>query len=190
MIVRSALAQLASIATLAMLAGCSTTGWRAREIDGSSQAALETSITSLQERLAPRRRADLETSLAIIWLRQTSAGAGDADSDGSIDVNEIRALQQAAEDVFTDVRRGVWSFAVAERDGGGADYARQLDGLTYHEVIDLAAATRGDVFLHAVREQKLTAQCRGLRQVPRQPNVWTDEPFDSAIVSRHCRTRR
>jgi hypothetical protein len=188
MIVRSTSARLASIVTLAMLTGCSTTGWRAQEIDGSSQPAFETSVTSLQERLAPRRRAEFETSLAIVWLRQNSVGAGDADSDGSIDVNEMRALQQAAEDVFADVRRGV--FAFAEHEASGADYARQLDGLTYDGVIDLAAATPGDVFLNAVRDEKLLIQCKGWRQVPGKQNTWTNERFPSAVISRRCRARR
>ena len=171
MIVRCAFARLASMVTLAALTGCSTTGWRAQEIDGSSQRALE-------------------TSLAIIWLRQTSVGAGDADSDGSIDVNEVRALQQSAEDVFTDLRRGVFSFAVAERDASGADYAKQLDGLTYGEVIDLAAATPGDVFLNAVRDEKLATQCRGWREVAGKQNTWTNERFPSAVISRRCKARR
>jgi DNA-binding protein Fis len=183
-------ARFASIAMLALLAGCSAAGWRAQEIDGSSQPAFEASVTSLQERLAPHRRAELETSLAIIWLRRTSAGAGDTDSDGSVDVNEIRVLQQAAEHVFEDVRRGVFAFTTEDNPAAGAEYVRQLDGLSYDDVIDLAAATSGEVLLDAVREQELDNQCRGLRRVAGSPDTWTDDKFRSAVISKHCRTRR
>jgi hypothetical protein len=87
------MSRLTLIMTVAIVTGCSTTGWRAQKIDGSSLATLEKSVVSLQQRLSSRRRADLEAALAVIWLKNAAVGAGDLDSDGRVDLNEVRALQ-------------------------------------------------------------------------------------------------
>jgi hypothetical protein len=167
--------------TIAMLAGCSSIGWRAQEIDGSSAAAFERSVASLQGRLTPRRRAELETALAIIWLRTTGDGAADRNSDSFVDVNEIRALQVTAEDTLTEIRRGVFAASSLERSAQAADYLKQLDGLSHYEVTSLAAATSGEVFLAAVKERRAAAQCEDVRVDPKA--------IKSSFMLRYCARR-
>jgi hypothetical protein len=184
--------RLALMACLAALAGSAAAGERSQRIDGSSPAMFEQSVGSLQERLSPRRRAKFETSLAIIWLRTTTEGGGDLNADGSVDMSEIRALQQLGDDVLAEIRRGVFVYAVGEREANAADYVGQLDGLGYHGVLDLADATSGAVFLQAVRRPPQNLRCRGLRQRADSRYTLVSEPptLKSAIGSRLCQARR
>jgi hypothetical protein len=184
--VKRLVAALGALVVVAVPSVCSAAGWRALRIDGSSQAALERSVGSLQEGLTQRRRAKLESALAIIWFRQGSADAGDTNSDGRVDLNEVRDLQRAADDLLTDIRRGVFVFTLARRDARAADYVEQLDGLGYRDVIDLAAPTSGDVFLTAVRQETLDLRCRGLRRRAGADYALTDDRLKSGFMSRFC----
>jgi hypothetical protein len=140
---------------------------------------------SLQQRLPSRRRAELETALAILWLRSAVVGAGDLDSDGRVDLNEVRALQDAAEDVLTDLKRGVFVASIEEGADTADGYAKQLDGLGYDGVIRLAAPTSGDVFADAVRQQRAEMRCSGVRRVPGS-SAARQEPIKSPVLSRYC----
>jgi uncharacterized protein (AIM24 family) len=183
------MARLALIMALA-IAGCSTAGWRTQRIDGTSRSAFEESVTSLQGRLPPRRRAEFDTALAVIWMRDATVGGGDLDSDGRVDVDEIRALQRVAEGVLADMRRGVFVSALKEDAGNLNAYLRQLDGLGYDDVIGLAAPTSGDVFTDAVRQRELEIRCGGWRQVQSGPrNVYRQESIKSPVMSRYCAGR-
>jgi hypothetical protein len=182
-------ATLAAIAVVAVPSVCSAAGWRGLRIDGSTPAAFERSVGSLQERLTKRRRAKLEAALAIIWFRQTSADAGDTNSDGLVDVVEVRELHRTADDVLTDIRRGVFMSTTAARDAGAADYIEQLGGLAYHDVIDLAAATPGDVFLTAMRREADRVRCSGLRKRAGSEHMLTDDRLKSSFTSRYCARR-
>lgn len=171
--------RLALLMTVAMVAGCSTAGWRSQRIDGSSQPAFERSVALLQERLPSRRRADFETSLAVIWLRDAIAGAGDVDADGDVDVAEARALMDAADRVLTDIRRGVFIAELEERGDSVDGYVNQLGGLRYDEIIELADLTSGDVFIDAARGQQKGARCREWKREP--------PPIKAPVMSRYCR---
>src|SRR5262245_23639442 len=101
------MSRLALMMALAFLVGCSSAGWRAQRIDGNTESSFERSVGVLQQTLPARRREDFEVALAVLWLRSSAAGDGDADSDGLVDVNEMKALQQLSEEVLTDIKRGV-----------------------------------------------------------------------------------
>lgn len=171
--------RLALLMSVAMLAGCSTTGWRSQKIDGSSQPAFERSVALLQERLPSRRRADFETSLAVIWLRDATVGAGDLDSDGDVEVDEARALMDAADRALTAIRRGIFVAELEERGDSVDRYVKRLGGLRYEEVIELADLTSGGVFIEAARGQQKGARCRRWHRAP--------PPIKSPVMSRYCR---
>jgi hypothetical protein len=57
------------------LAGVAQAGWRSLRIDGSSQAAFETSVAALQEELSPAHRQVFDLALLDIWLRGTQDDA-------------------------------------------------------------------------------------------------------------------
>jgi hypothetical protein len=179
------MSRLTLIMTAAIVTGCSTTGWRAQKIDGSSPSTLEVSVVSLQQSLPSRRRAELETALAVIWLRNAAVGAGDLDSDGRVDLNEVRALQAAAEDVLTDLKRGVFVASIQEGADTAGGYAKQLNGLGYDAIIRLADPTSGDVFADAVRQQRAESRCSGVRQVPGS-SAARQESIKSPVISRYC----
>lgn len=98
-------------------------------------------------------------------------------------------LQRAADDVLTDIRRGVFMSTRAARDAGAGDYIEQLGGLAYHDVIDLAAATPGDVFLTAMRREADNVRCSGLRRRAGSQHELTDDRLKSGFVSRFCARR-
>ena len=174
--------RLTLILSFCILASCSTGGWRAQRIDGSSTSVFEVSVGSLQEQLPSRRRAELETALAVIWIRNTTVDAGDANSDGRVDVGEIRTLRATADDVLTDIRRGVFAGTVQERGPAGVAYVKQLDGLRYEDVIGLAATTSGYVFMRAATKERAQRQCRNGRD-----REWRSKP--PAVMSRYCARR-
>jgi len=115
-------------------------------IDGSSAANFEASVAALQRGLPSRRREDFEIALAVIWTSNALGPSGldqDGDGDGDADVIDSQTLAKNTYDLLTDIQRGdvLSSIERRERKGGkytAADYVRQLDGLGYDEVLDLA----------------------------------------------------
>jgi hypothetical protein len=175
------MSRLTLILACSIGAGCSTGGWRAQKINGNSPSAFETSVVSLQEQLPLRRRAEFETALAVIWMRSATLDAGDANSDGRVDMQELRALEAVADDVLTDIRRGVFAGSVPERGGAAANYLRQLDGQRYEDVIGLATITSGTVFAAAARTARDQTRCRNVKR------DWRSEPtsFMAKFCARH-----
>jgi len=139
-------------------------------------------VGSLQEQLPSRRRAELETALAVIWIRNATADAADANSDGLVDVGEIRTLRATADDVLTDIKRGVFAGTIQERGPAGAAYVKQLDGLRYEDVIGVAATTSGYVFARAVTKERAQLRCRNGRD-----REWRSKP--PAVMSKFCARR-
>jgi hypothetical protein len=136
---------------------------RAQLIDGSTPATFEASVVLLQNELRAPRRGDFETALAVIWIRNT-ADSGDFDSDGDMDLDDIRLLEADAYDLLTQIRRGNVVSAIEERARGGdqytaADYFQQLDGLGYDEVLSLAGRPSSETYLVAQRSARAQASC-------------------------------
>lgn len=177
------MSRLALIVALTVLAGCSSTGWRTQKIDGSSAGTFERSVGLLQEGLPARRRAEFEVALAVIWMRSNAVGAGDINSDGRVDVDETRELQRLSEGVLTDIKRGVFVSAAQARGQDPGSYVQRLHGLSYDDVMSLADATDGVVFIAEVREREKLARCRGWRRVS---DVYVREPIRSPVISRFC----
>lgn len=119
-----------------VLAGCaSTSGWRALRIDGSNQSSFEESVALFQQELSPKRRDLFEISLVAVWLADT-AGAGDFDHDGDVDDDDANSL-------LRNVQNGTLVAAIQVSEENERSYAadgvyRQLDGLGYEEVLNLA----------------------------------------------------
>lgn len=118
--------------------------WRDRRIDGSSEAKFESSVAQLQNSLPPRRREDFDIALAVIWLSESHGSAGlDLDGNGDVDHADLRLLTDETMDLLPDIQRGDLLPAIEKRVTGNgqytaASYVRQLNGLTYEEVFDLA----------------------------------------------------
>jgi hypothetical protein len=119
--------------------------WRDRRIDGSSGAKFESSVAQLQNSLPPRRREDFDIALAVIWLSESLGSAGlDLDGNGDVDHADLRRLADETMDLLPDIQRGDLLPTIEKRAAGSggrytaASYVRQLDGLTYEEVFDLA----------------------------------------------------
>jgi hypothetical protein len=119
--------------------------WRDQRIDGSSEAGFESSIAALQNSLPRRRREDLDIALALIWMTDSLGSAGlDLDHDGHVDRVDMRLLADRTKDLLADIERGDLLMSIDKRatnSSGGyttANYLRQLDGLRYDEVLDLA----------------------------------------------------
>lgn len=135
---------------------------RTRRIDGSSPTRFEASVAALQNELRGRRREDFDVALAVIWVSNTVDS--DFDDDGDTDLDDMRLLEQDADDLLTNIRRGNVASAIEERAEIGdeytaADYFKQLDGLGYDEVVSLAGRPSGESYRAAVRRLGAEAQC-------------------------------
>jgi hypothetical protein len=133
---------------------------RDRQIDGTSAASFERSVAQLQSKLSQRRRDEFELALAIIWISNTADPTDvDRDADADVDVLDIRKMKEDALDLLTDIRRGNLVSAVENRakkedDYTAADYFKQLDGLGYHEVLDLADRPDMEPYAAALRRER------------------------------------
>ena len=133
-----------------------------RRIDGSTKSSFEESLAALQNELRPRRRTELETSLAVLWMRHTVASGdrdADRDLDLDLDLDDFVLLEQEARDLLTQIQRGNLLSAIEERAKGVdrivTEFIGQLDGLGDDEVLDLAGrpseATLSDLRLPTAR---------------------------------------
>lgn len=118
--------------------------WRELRIDASSPIKFEQSVAALQGALPERRREELEIALAAIWMRDTAGpGSLDRDGDGSVTSVDSKLLAEGTLDLLAEIQRGDLLASVEKREGQGssftaADYVKQLDGLGYEQVLDLA----------------------------------------------------
>ena len=156
------------------LAAASTHAQSARVLDGSSPAKLERSVALMQNDLAGRHRDDFDVALAMIWMNRT-AGTGDLNGDGNLDVDDIRQLEIDASALLTEIQRGNLVSAIEERQEPGgdftaADYFAQLDGLGYDEIVSLAGRPTKDAYFDAVRQAREQLTCREERPTFAQGN--------------------
>lgn len=135
------------------LAWTSPHAQRAGQIDGSGAESFERSVVALQNDLSPRRRDDFETALAVLWMTRTQTA--DFDRDGDVDLQDVRQLEEETWSLLTEIRQGDVVAAVESRapnEHTAADFYRQLDGLEYGAVIDLADRPEAEGYRNAARQ--------------------------------------
>ena len=175
----------------------------AGRIDGSSAQSFERSVAALQNALPPRRRADSEIALAVIWPSET-VGSGDLDRDGDQDADDGRSLEQSTRDLLGDIQRGDLVAAIEKRETAeysAADYFRELHGLGYEGVVALADRPGSEDYLATLREQRKREACAERGRWPStrvrcegdavtQPHigtVQTGQAFAAAIAALNAR---
>ena len=152
-------AKLLLLVGAAILAGCSSS----RRIDGTSAASFERSVAMLQNDLPPRRRDDFDVALAVVWLRATGQDAGDFDGDGDTDYFDVRTIADNAGDLLAAIQRGDLVAAIedSEREAAVSAYFKQLDGLGYDGVVELAGALDTGPYPAAFKRQVSQTACSG-----------------------------
>ena len=155
--VRTAMALL--LAGAAVLAGCSSS----RRIDGASAATFERSVAMLQNDLPARQRDAFDVALAVVWMRGAGLDAGDVDGDGDTDYFDARAMADNAGDLLAAIQRG--DFVATIEDGKGkaaaAAYFKQLDGLGYDGVVELAGAVDAGSHVADLKRHVSQSGCDG-----------------------------
>ena len=155
------IAKLLALASVAMLAACANTSWRARQIDGSSAATFERSVAMMQNELPSRRRESLDVALVVIFMRAAALDAGDFDGDGDVDYFDARSASDTARNLLTEVQRGNLVSAAEESKGNAvaAAYFGQLDGLGYDGVVELAGDVDAGSYQGVLKRQRSQAAC-------------------------------
>jgi hypothetical protein len=150
-------AKLLLLAGVAIVAGC-TSG---RRIDGTSAAAFERSVAMLQNDLRPRHRDDFDVALAVTWMRAAALDAGDVDGDGDTDYFDARAMADNAGDLLAAIQRGdlVSTIEDSKGQGAAAAYFKQLDGLGYDEVVELAGDVDPESYVADIRRRIAQNAC-------------------------------
>jgi hypothetical protein len=143
------------LAAAAVVAACSS----GRRIDGSSAATFERSVAVLQNDLSPRKRDDFDNALAVTWMRAAGLGSGDVDGDGDTDYFDARAMADKVGELLAAIQRGDFVSAVEKSRGVAvaAAYFKQLDGLGYDEVVELAGGL--DLGPYAAQMRRQTSVC-------------------------------
>ena len=152
-------AKLLLLAGAAILAGCSSS----RRVDGNSAATFERSVAMLQNDLPPRKREDFEIALAVTWMRAAGLDSGDVDQDGDTDYFDARAIADDARDLLAAIRRGdlVATIEDSKRGAVATAYFKQLDGLRYDEVIELAGADEAASYVADMKRRVSQSGCEG-----------------------------
>jgi hypothetical protein len=172
---RARTTKLSLLVGVAILVACSSS----RRIDGSSAATFERSVAMLQNDLPPRQREDFDIALAVTWMRAAAFDVGDVDGDGDTDYFDARAMADNAGELLAAIQRGDLVSAVEKSKGTAvaAAYFKQLDGLGYEEVVELAGDLDLGPYAAQVKRQKSLGACAQRRT----PEV---RGFESRISAR------
>ena len=173
---RARTVKLSLLVCVAILAACSSS----RRIDGSSAATFERSVAMLQNDLPSRQREDFDIALAVTWMRAAALDVGDVDGDGDTDYFDARAMADNAGELLAAIQRGDFVSAVEEEsksDVVATAYFKQLDGLGYEEVVELA----GDLDLGPYAAQMKRQGSPGACAQQHTPEV---RGFESRISAR------
>lgn len=157
-------AKLLLLVGAAVLAGCSS----GRRIDGSNAATFERSVAMLQNDLRARRREDFEVALAVTWMRAAALDAGDVDGDGDTDYFDARAMADNASDLLAAIQRGDLVSTIEDSKGKAvaAAYFKQLDGLGYDEVVEIAGDLDLGPYAANLKRQVSQTACSGWQGRP------------------------
>lgn len=152
-------AKLAALVCVSIFAGCTSK----LRIDGGSAARFERSVAVLQNDLPPRRRDDFDVALAVVWMRAAALDAGDADGDGDTDYFDARAMADKAGDLLAAIQRGdlVSTIEDSKGEARAAAYFKQLDGLDYDGVVELAGALEAGSYVAGLKRQVSQSGCDG-----------------------------
>jgi hypothetical protein len=152
------MAKLGSLLSVAVLAACAGTGWRTQQIDGTSPATVERSVALLHNSLPSNHREHFTVALGVVFLR-TAAYSADLNGDGVVNNLDARTMSDTATALWTEIARGNLVVAIEEQgDDVAAAYFKQLDGLTYDDVLELAGEA-DDEYLVEVRRLLSAAGC-------------------------------
>lgn len=116
----------------------------------------------LQNDLPSRRREDFDVALAVIWTR--AAGIfSDVDRDGDVDYFDARVTADAAGDLLSAIQRGnfVSKIEASKGESVAAAYFKQLDGLGYEEVVELAGDPDLGPYVTDLKRQISQTGCDG-----------------------------
>lgn len=153
------MAKFMPILSVAILAACSGSGWRAQQIDGSTSATVERSVGLLRNALPPPRREEFDIALGVIFMRTAGYPAADLNGDGDVNDLDGRKLADMATALWTEIARGDLVTAIeAHGHDVAAAYFRVLDRLTYDDVLQLAGDADSE-YLALVRQQLSAAGC-------------------------------
>ena len=155
----------------AILAACSSS----RRIDGTSAATFERSVAMLQNDLSARRRDDFDVALAVVWMRAAGLDAGDVDGDGDTDYFDARAMADNVGDLLAAIQRGDLVSAAEKSKGKAvaAAYFKQLDGLGYDDVVELANAAGDEGYVAQLKRQATCPPQQGWRDARPPPGGYT-----------------
>lgn len=156
----------AALVCVSILAACAST----RRIEGSSAAAFEQSIAMLQNDLSARRRQNFEVALAVTWMRAAALDAGDVDGDGDTDYFDARAMADNAGDLLAAIQRGDLVSTIEDsKSEAAAAYFKQLDGLGYDEVVELAGDLDVGPYVADMKRQISQTACAEWKGTARPP---------------------
>jgi hypothetical protein len=121
---------------------------------------LEQSAYRRQNDLPPRQRDDFDNALAVTWMRAAALDGGDVDGDGDTDYFDARAMADNVRELLATIQRGDLVSAVEKSKGEAvaAAYFKQLDGLGYAEVVELAGDLDLGPYAAQVKRQSYCAQ--------------------------------
>ena len=125
----------------------------------------------LQNDLPPGKRGDLDIALAVTWMRAAGLDSGDVDQDGDTDYFDARAMADGARDLLAAIERGDLVATIEDAKGGAvaAAYFKQLDGLGYDEVIELAGVTEAGTYVADMKRRVSQSGCEGWKGSGERP---------------------
>ncbi len=152
---------------IAIVAACSSS----RRIDGSSAATFERSVAMLQNDLPRGKRSDLDIALAVTWMRSAGLDSGDVDQDSDTDYFDARVIADEARDLLAAIGRGDLVPTIEDSKGGAAAaaYFKQLDGLGYDEVMELAGAVEAASYVADMKRRVSQSGCDGWKGSGERP---------------------
>src|SRR6185503_16002019 len=118
----------------------------------------------LQNDLPARQRDDFDVALAVVWMRAAGLDAGDVDGDGDTDYFDARAMADNAGDLLAAIQRG---------DLVAAAYFKQLDGLGYDDVVELANAADDERYVAQLKRHAACPPKQGWRDARPPPGGYT-----------------